>query len=91
MGILHGWSIHEGPVYISKDRKWCLGGEDNKDVLGNMGPEHVKSMELGMGCGFVGIIRTDFGLDRVHFLTRSLYGLMLWICKQISIENKWMF
>lgn len=36
--------------------------------MGNMGPEHMNTMELGMGCGFVGITCTDFGLDRVYFI-----------------------
>lgn len=87
-GHLKGWSINEG----SKERKWCVGGEDNEDVLDNMGPEpDMKSMELRMGWGFVGVICTDFHTDKVHFLLGSLYGFMLWICKQISTENTWMF
>lgn len=51
-------------MHTSKDRKWCVGGEDNRDVLDNVGPEHnMNSMELGMECEFVGIICTDFVLD----------------------------
>lgn len=52
MGILQGRSIQEGSVYTSKDRRWCVGGEDNEDALDNTGPEHdMNSMELGMGGG----------------------------------------
>ena len=90
MGILQGWSIHEGSAYTSKDRRWCVGGEDNEDVLDNTGPEHDMN-SMGMRYGFVGVVCNDFGLDGAYSLLSSLHGLMPWICQQISIENTWMF